>query len=95
MNVPEVMLAGLDIIIIEHKIHDRRKGTIRRITEIAEISGVLLKHAQTQTIFQRDPVSDKLERTNMPIKFLKILQNFTGLSNKAVNENWKQRQIYL
>ncbi len=95
MNVPEVMLAGLDIIIIEHKIHDRRKGTIRRITEIAEVSGVLLKHAQTQTIFMRDPVKDELERTNIPIKFLKILQDFTGLSNKAVNESWKQRQVYL
>ncbi len=95
MNVPEVMLSGLDIIIIEHKIYDRRKGTIRRITEIAEVSGVLLRHAQTQTIFMRDPVKDTLERTNIPIKFLKILQNFTGLSNKAVNDNWKQRQIFL
>ncbi len=95
MNVPEVMLSGLDIIIIEHKIHDRRKGTIRRITEIAEVSGVLLMHAQTQTIFMRDPVKDILERTNIPIKFLKILQNFTGLSNKAINDEWKQRQIFL
>ena len=95
MNVPEVMLSGLDIIIIEHKIHDRRKGTIRRITEIAELSGVLLKHAQTQTIFLRDPAKDILERTNAPIKFIKVLQDFTGLSNKAIEENLKERQQFL
>ncbi|MFA4855816.1 MAG: CpaF family protein [archaeon] len=95
MNVPEVMLSGLDIIIIEHKIHDRRKGTIRRVTEIAELSGVLLKHAQTQTIFLRDPAKDILERTNMPIKFIKVLQDFTGLSNKAIEENLKERRQFL
>jgi len=95
MNVPEVMLSGLDFIIIEHKIHDRRKGTIRRITEIAEISGVLLKRAQTQTIFQRDPVTDTIERTNVPIKYLKILQDFTGLSRKAIEDNWMQRKVFL
>ena len=95
MNVPEVMLSGLDIIIIEHKIHDKRKGTIRRITEVAEVSGVLLKRAQTQTIFMRDPITDTIERTNMPIKFIKVLQDFTGLSRNDIMEEWKQRQIFL
>jgi flagellar protein FlaI len=95
MNVPEVMLSGLDIIIVEHKIHDRRKGTIRRITEIAELSGVLMKHAQTQTIFIRDPARDVLERTNAPIKFLKILEDFTGLSAKAIEDNWNERRAFL
>lgn len=95
MNVPEVMLSGLDLIIIEHKIHDKRKGTIRRIAEIAEVSGVLLKRAQTQTIFLRDPVKDTIERTNIPIKYIRILQDFTGLSRKEVEENWRQRKLFL
>lgn len=95
MNVPEVMLSGLDLIIIEHKIHDRRKGTIRRITEIAEVSGVLLKRAQTQSIFMRDAVHDRIEKTDIPIRFLKILQDFTGSTRKTVYDNWKKRQIFL
>jgi len=95
MNVPEVMLSGLDLIIIEHKIHDKRKGTIRRITEIAEVSGVLMKRAQTQTIFMRDAAKDKLERTNVPIKFIKVLENFTGMSRKVIMKNWEQRTVYL
>jgi len=95
MNVPEVMLAGLDIILIEHKIHDKRKGTIRRLTEVAEVSGVLLKRAQTQTIFARDPVKDIIERTVAPIKFLKILQDFTGLGKAEIENEWKARQVFL
>jgi len=95
MNVPEVMLSGLDIIVIEHKIHDKRKGTIRRITEIAEVSGVLLRKAQTQAIFARDPARDVLERVNTPIKFLKVLQDFTGLNLKAIEDKWKERQLFL
>ena len=95
MNVPQVMLSGLDFIIIQHKIHDKRKGMIRRITEIAEISGVLLKKAQTQTIFSRDAAKDTIERTNVPIKFLKILQDFTGFSKKLVYEDWNARKEYL
>ncbi len=95
MNVPEVMLSGLDFILVEHKIHDRRKGTIRRVSEIAEVSGVLLKHAQTQTIFQRDPVKDTIERTNMPIKFLSILHDFTGRSKRDIEAEWKEREAFL
>jgi len=95
MNVPQVMLSGLDFILIEHKIHDKRKGTIRRITEIAEISGVLLKKAQTQTIFARDAAKDTIERTNVPIKFLKVLQNFTGYSKKTIEADWQKRKEYL
>ena len=68
---------------------------IRRLTEIAEISGVLLKRAQTQTIFKRNPVTDTVERTNVPIKYLKTLQDFTGLSRKALEENWMQRKLFL
>ena len=83
------------LIIIQHKIHDKRKGMIRRITEIAEISGVLLKKAQTQTIFSRDAAKDTIERTNVPIKFLKILQDFTGFSKKLVYEDWNARKEYL
>ncbi len=95
MNVPEVMLSGLDLILIEHKLHDRRKGTIRRLTEIAEVSGVLLRKAQTQTIFARDPAKDTIERTNVPIKYFKILQDFTGMKQKDIEENWKKRQVFL
>jgi flagellar protein FlaI len=95
MSVPEVMLSGLDIIMVEHKIHDKRRGTIRRVTNISEVSGVLLRSPQTQTIFERNPITDVLEKTTAPIKYLKILQDFTGLSRNKIEEEWRERTIFL
>ncbi|MCX6803666.1 MAG: ATPase, T2SS/T4P/T4SS family, partial [Candidatus Diapherotrites archaeon] len=31
MNVPSIMLSGLDLIVVEHRYYDRKKGTLRRI----------------------------------------------------------------
>jgi len=95
MNVPELMLSGLDLVLIEHRLHDKKKGTIRRLTEISEVSGVLAGKAQTQTIFERNPVEDVLVRTNMPIKYLKLLGDFTGLSRKKLEEEVSQRAAFL
>ncbi len=95
MRVPEVMLSGLDFIVMEHRIHDRKKGTIRRITEIAELTGVLEGKAQTQTIFDRDPMRDTIERTNIPSNYLKKIERFTALSKRQVEEELFERQMFL
>lgn len=95
MNVPEIMLSGLDLIVIEHRIHDRKKGTIRRITEIAELTGVLEGKAQTQTIFERNPIEDTIERTNIPCNYLKKIERFTGSTKKQVEAELADRQKFL
>ncbi|HNV01013.1 MAG TPA: CpaF family protein [archaeon] len=95
MNVPEVMLSGLDIIIVEHRYYDRKKGTIRRITEIAEIYGALDGKPKTQTIFQRDPAKDRIERTILESQYLKNLQNFTGLSREQIYAEIEIRKQFL
>ncbi|MFH1752399.1 MAG: ATPase, T2SS/T4P/T4SS family [archaeon] len=95
MNVPELMLAGLDIIIVMHRIHDKQKGTIRRITAVAELSGVLEKKAQTQTIFEWDPVKDELVETGIPSIFMRKLEKFTGLSRMEIEREVNKRKKFL
>ena len=95
MNVPEIMISGLDLVIIIHRIHDNKKGTIRRITEIAEVSGVLEKKTATKTIFERNPVEDKLERTSVPSEYLSMLQTFTGMGKKEVESIIAKRAAFL
>jgi len=95
MSVPTVMLSALDLIVIEHRIHDKKKGTIRRLTEVAEVTGVLGGNPQTQTIFERDPVEDMIMRTNVPIRYLKKLQDFSGLSKKQVDQELAERTALL
>ena len=92
MSVPEVMLSGLDFIIVEHRIHDKKKGTIRRITEIAEVSGTLDGKTQTNSLFERDAVSDRLIfNANYPSRYLKELQKFTGLTKKQIDDELSER----
>lgn len=95
MNVPKIMLSGLDFIIVEHRYHDRKKGTIRRISEIAELYGVLEGKPKTQTIFQRDPLKDKLEKTIMDSEYLKQLGDFTGLSKQKLESEIEIRKLFL
>lgn len=95
MNVPEIMLSGLDFIIIEHRIHDKKKGTIRRITEIAEVSGVLEGRTRTQTIYEREPAKDIIKRTNVPIAYLRRLERFAGLGKKQIETELKKRERFL
>ncbi len=95
MNVPQIMLAGLDIIIVEHRFYDRKKGTIRRISEIAEVHGSLEGKSKTNTIFERDPVTDTLERTLLESNYLKELQKFTGLPKQKLVAELEIRKKFL
>jgi len=95
MNVPNIMMSGLDLIIVEHRYYDRKKGTIRRISEIAEVFGALEGKPRTQTIFERDPVKDQLERTLMESRYLKVLQNFTGLPKSQIEAELELRKEFL
>jgi archaeal flagellar protein FlaI len=95
MNVPEIMLSGLDLVLVIHRIHDKRKGTIRRVTEIAEVIGVLDKKTRTNTLFERDPVEDTMVRTNIPSAYEKTLQSFSGLTKKALDSILSKREKFI
>ena len=95
MNVPLIMLAGLDFIIVEHRYHDRKKGTIRRVSEIAEVYGALEGKPKTQTVFQRDPANDTLERTLMGSGFLKELEKYAGVGREQLEAELTLRKNFL
>ena len=95
MNVPITMLTGLDFIVVQQRIHDRKLGAIRRITEIAEITNVLDGKPEIQTVFEWNPKTDNLERTDLPCAFLKRLSDLSSFSNKDVQDELKERELFL
>ncbi len=95
MNVPEVMLAGLNFVIIEHRLHDKKVGAIRRITEIAEVYGALEGKPRTETVYKRDASVDNLIRTKAPIQYFKVLEERTGLSQEQILKELKRREHFL
>jgi hypothetical protein len=80
MNVPALMLAGLDFIIIQKRL-STPKGQVRRITAIAEVTGVLDNDPKANLIFQWNPQTDELERTDVPIHYFDTIKNYTNLSD--------------
>jgi flagellar protein FlaI len=95
MNVPETMLSGLDFIMVEHRIHDRKKGTIRRVSEIAEVTGVLEGKPQIQVIYQRNAAKDTLERTGVPCTYLRTLATLAGTEPAKIDEELEERRNFL
>ncbi|GEM_PF-250409 len=95
MNVPESMLSGLNFIIVENRLHDRKKGTIRRITEVSEVTGVLEGKAQVQSVYEWDAVSDKLKETGVPSNYLRELAKLSGLNNQQIEREIKKREAFL
>jgi flagellar protein FlaI len=91
MNVPKMMLAGLDMIVVQNRLHDRKKGTIRRIVEISEVSGVIDNEIKTQRIFEWDPKRDKLFDTSIPSKVLKNISTYSGRSAQNIKDEIDNR----
>ncbi len=95
MEVPEIMLSGLDFILMEHRYHDAKKGTIRRVSAVAEVSGSLEGETKTKLIYQRDPVRDMLERTLINSEYVAMLQAFTGSTKEQIEKEIDDRKKFL
>ena len=95
MNVPRIMIPALDIIIMQVRFHSRKKGTIRRVTEIAEVSGVEGESIQLNKLYKYDPAKDELVPTGVPSKTLNILAHHTGMSMREIELEIEKRKLIL
>ncbi|WP_175060060.1 ATPase, T2SS/T4P/T4SS family [Thermococcus sp. 2319x1] len=95
MNVPRIMIPALDVIIMQVRFNNRKKGTIRRITEIAEVSGIEGESVQLNTIYKYNPAKDELYRTGVPSRVLNQLAEHTGLTMDELLEERIKREVIL
>jgi len=95
MNVPRIMIPALDIIIMQVRYHSRKKGTIRRITEIAEVSGIEGESIQLNKLYKYDPARDELIETGVPSRFMNVLAQHTGLNLTELEIEKEKRKLVL
>lgn len=96
MDVPEVMLAGLDLVIMEHRLHDKAKGTIRRVTDLAEVVGAIEENAKARVLYKRDPKTDDLKRAfEGESKYIIKLMELTGASIEDIDREIDKRDAFL
>ncbi|KPU63930.1 type II secretion protein [Thermococcus sp. EP1] len=95
MNVPRIMIPALDVIIMQVRFNNRKKGTIRRITEIAEVSGIEGESVQLNTIYKYNPAKDELYHTGVPSRVMNQLAEHTGLTTEELLEERLKREVVL
>ncbi len=95
INVPSIMIGALNFILMQNRLHDRRKGVIRRVTEIAEVSTDENEQPKLSIIYQWDSAKDKLEPTGIPSNFINTLATFTGLKREDIYEEVENRKKVL
>jgi len=95
ISVPEIMIGALTFIVVQKRIHDRRKGVIRRVTEIAEVSPTSDDTNDIEMIYQWDASKDVLEPTGVPPRYVQTLSSYTGLSRNAILDELEERKAIL
>ncbi|HLD75721.1 MAG TPA: ATPase, T2SS/T4P/T4SS family, partial [Candidatus Norongarragalinales archaeon] len=96
ISVPTSMLSSLNLILMQNRIHDRRKGTIRRVTEVAElIPSQELGMPELQVLYRWDPVMDVLQSTGAESFYLQEMCKFSGMNRTDVEKELALRTAIL
>jgi len=96
MNVPTRVVENLDLILVQNRFNYRGK-TVRRITEVAEVSGREKETIRLGTIYAWDPGQDKAVETTDVVMggFLDHLSEKTKLPKKEIFEQLNLRKNVL
>ncbi len=93
MNVPESMLGALNLVVVQHRIRTPR-GTIRRVTEVAELYNIGDRINMGVT-FSWNPDTDKIERTTIPSHLIDKMAEYTHIPKKRLLEELERRESFL
>ncbi|MBU0761540.1 MAG: Flp pilus assembly complex ATPase component TadA [Candidatus Altiarchaeota archaeon] len=84
MNIPTRMITLLDVIVVLNRIVDRKKGVMRRVTQVAEVAGVEGDVIQLGDIFYYDITTDTVSRTDYPIILFEKIAKECGINKKRI-----------
>ncbi len=94
MNVPDIMIPALDLLIAQKRQVERGK-LVRRVFEVAEISGREGSSILTNTLFKYEPARDKIEEKILNGRIIQELSSLSSLSVKEIDEEIEKRKALL
>lgn len=95
MNVPNIMLNSIDFIIMQNRIYNSKLGTIRRITEVAEIAGMEMEKIQLNKIYQYNPTEDTIKYSAINCNALNKISSLKGITYNDIKKEIETRKEYL
>lgn len=93
MSVPEQMAVALNLIVVLNRINVPGKGLVRRVTEIAEVTGK--KSPELHLLYEWDSEKDEMARLDQNSVVLKQIRKYSGYSDKKLNEELSIREELL
>jgi flagellar protein FlaI len=94
MSVPPIMLTGLDLIIIQARLHVNGR-TARKITEVAEVAGMEGDKPRLNAIWKYDAARDEIVETGIPSQFRETICNAAGVTPEVFEQHVQQRMAIL
>lgn len=95
MNVPNIMIPALDFIIMQQRMYRPEGGSIRRITEVAEVVGMEEGNVQLNRVFEWDNVNDKVEYVGIASQTLRDISELRGIGISEIEEEIEKRRLVL
>lgn len=95
MSVPNIRISAIDFIIMQNRIYRSDGVSFRRISEVAEVSGIEEGVIQLNKIFEWDPQSDTIKNVGITSKTLTEIANVSGNSLNSLYNEIKNREIVL
>ncbi len=95
MSVPEIMIPALDLIVMQQRIYHRQKGQIRRVTEVAEVTGIEGGKPQLSRIYKWNPRTDVVEPTGVPSRIKHTIAEFSGIHGTEIEIELEKRAAVL
>lgn len=95
MNVPNIMIPALDFIIMQQRMYRPEGGSIRRVTEVAEVVGMEEGNVQLNRVFEWNNVTDKVEYVGIASQTLRDISQLRGISTTEIEEEIEKRRLIL
>ena len=95
MNVPNIMIPALDFIIMQNRMYRPEGGSIRRITEVAEVVGMEEGNVQLNRVFEWNNMVDKVEYVGIASQTLREMAELRGITITEIEEEIEKRRLVL
>ena len=93
MNIPEQMATALNLIIVLNRINVPKVGLVRRITEIAEVTGT--KKPELHMLYEWNSEKDDIVLVDKISSVKKKIQKYSGLSSSEIENELSIREELL
>jgi flagellar protein FlaI len=95
MSVPNIMIPALDFIIMQNRMYRTEGGSMRRVTEVAEVVGMEEGNVQLNRVFEWNNVTDKVEYVGIASQTLRDIAEMRGIGITEIEEEIEKRRLVL